>query len=159
MRTPLPSHDDARAALKHAHKKENARCSDEVAIEAPRQSNRDFRRAVLMLEASCVQNFMPSLPTQLTDWESRAHQLASEIACEQSLQKLISARDKPHGLLINFMPADAVLKTLAIESCKNLDEELKHKVVEAAAFHQHMIVLVQRNLSFRGTHCKEHGCS
>jgi len=146
LRIPSPSHDDIYTVLKHICKKENVCCSDEVAIEVSRQSNRNLRRAVLMLEASYVQNSIPSLPVQRTDWELYIQQLASDITREQSPQKLISAREKLYELLINCIPADTILKTLAIELCKNLDEELKHEVMEAAAFYEHRIALGSKEI-------------
>ena len=48
--------------------------------------------------------------------------------------------------MINCIPVDTILKTLAIELCKNLDEELKHEVMEAAAFYEHRIALGSKEI-------------
>ena len=76
---------------------------------------------------------------QKTDWELYISQLAIEILKEQSPQKLLAAREKLYELLINCIPADVIIKTLALELCKTLDDSLKHEVIEWAAFYEHRI--------------------
>ena len=78
-------------------------------------------------------------PIQRTDWELYIVQLAAEITREQSPQRLLAAREKLYELLINCIPADVIIKTLAMELMKNLDDDLKHEVIEAATFYEHRI--------------------
>ena len=66
-------------------------------------------------------------------------QLASDITKEQSPQRLLAAREKLYELLINCIPPDVIIKTLAMELMKNLDDSLKHEVIEVAAFYEHRI--------------------
>ena len=122
-------------------RKEQFTLPDELAINIARQSGRNLRRAVLMLEACKVQqhNLTPNQPVQRTDWELYISQLAVEITREQSPQKLLAAREKLYELLINCIPADVIIKTLALELIKNLDDSLKSEVIEWAAFYEHRI--------------------
>ena len=84
---------------------------------------------------------------QKTDWELYITQLASEITKEQSPQRLMAAREKLYELLINCIPASMIIKTLAMELMKNLDDELKqHDVLEAAAFYEHRISLESKDI-------------
>eukprot|EP00957_Ditylum_brightwellii_P022196 1674556-Ditylum_brightwellii.AAC.1 len=53
----------------------------------------------------------------------------------------MAAREKLYELLINCIPADVIIKTLALELTKNLDESLKHEVIEWAAFYEHRIAM------------------
>ena len=143
IRIPSPSHDDIHTVLKHISKKENVTCSDELAVTISKQCNRNLRRGLLMLEASYIQN---STTPQRTDWELYIESLAADIIREQSPQKLITAREKLYELIINCIPAQTILKTLAVELCRSLDEELKHEVMEAAAFYEHRIALGSKEI-------------
>lgn len=139
IRVPAPSHDTICDVLKSISRKEQFTLPDELAINVARQSGRNMRRAVLMLEACKVQQntLTADQPVQRTDWELYIAQLAVEITREQSPQKLLAAREKLYELLINCIPADIIIKTLAVELIKNLDDSLKAEVIEWAAFYEH----------------------
>ena len=127
--------------LKLVSRKEQFTLPDELAINIARESDRNIRRAILMLEACKVQQniLTADQPIQKTDWELYISQLAMDCAREQSPQKLLAAREKLYELLINCIPADVILKTLAMEVMKNLDDSLKHEVIEWAAFYEHRL--------------------
>ncbi|KAH8071386.1 hypothetical protein JL721_4362 [Aureococcus anophagefferens] len=65
--------------------------------------------------------------------------IASDIAREQSPQRLLATRDMLYELLSKCIPADVILKTLARELLKNLDDEMKAEVLKWAAFYEHRI--------------------
>ena len=46
------------------------------------------------------------------------------------------AREKLYELLINCIPATVILKTLAFHLLNSVDDELKHEIIEAAAFYE-----------------------
>mmetsp|Transcript_35924 Transcript_35924/g.66188 ORF Transcript_35924/g.66188 Transcript_35924/m.66188 type:complete len:161 (-) Transcript_35924:68-550(-) len=127
-------------------RKEKVTLPDELAVNIARESSRNMRRAMLMLESCHVQRrelggdgMTGDQPVQKTDWELYIAQLATEITREQSPQRLLAARERLYELLINCIPADIILKTLALELMKNLDDDLKHEVIEVAAFYEHRI--------------------
>uniref|UniRef100_A0A7S4N9D6 AAA+ ATPase domain-containing protein n=1 Tax=Odontella aurita TaxID=265563 RepID=A0A7S4N9D6_9STRA len=146
IRVPSPSHDDICSVLKTICRKEKKTLPDELAVNIARESSRNMRRAILMLESCHVQRrelggngMTADQPVQKTDWELYISQLATEVTREQSPQRLLAARERLYELLINCIPADIILKTLALELMKNLDDDLKHEVIEAAAFYEHRI--------------------
>lgn len=142
IRIPAPSHDDVCAVLKEVCRKEDVPLPDELAINLARESSRNLRRAILMLESCHVEQgriLKAHHPIQKTDWEMYIAQLASDITKEQSPQRLLAAREKLYELLINCIPPDVIIKTLAMELMKNLDDSLKHEVIEVAAFYEHRI--------------------
>jgi replication factor C subunit 3/5 len=106
-----------------------------------RESSRNLRRALLMLEASHVQHrdsgLTGELPIQKTDWELYIAQLAMDITKEQSPQRLMAAREKLYELLVHCIPATIILKTLVSQLLLNLDDALKQEVLEWAAFYEH----------------------
>ena len=136
----LPGHQICHT-LKHVANKEKVTLPDELALTIARESSRNLRRAILMLETTRVHANSTNLQAsghqiQKTDWEIYITQLATEITREQSPQKLLAAREKLYELLVNCIPASVIIKTLAMELMRNLDDELKHEVMEAAAFYE-----------------------
>ena len=123
--------------LQKVASRESTTLPDELAINIARESSRNLRRALLMLEACHVQK---------RDGFTNIAQLAADITREQSPQKLQAAREKLYELLVNCIPADVILKTLVRELIKNLDDELKKEIIEAAAFYEHRIALGSKEI-------------
>jgi len=83
---------------------------------------------------------------QKTDWELYITQLATEITREQTPQRLMAAREKLYELLVSCIPATIILKTLARELMRNLDDSLKLEVTEWAAFYEHRIAMGSKEI-------------
>ena len=142
-------HEQICTVLQKVASCENTTLPDELAVNIARESSRNLRRALLMLEACHVQQrdgLTKDQPVQKTDWELYIVQLAAEITREQTPQKLQAAREKLYELLVNCIPADVILKTLVRELMKNLDDDLKKEVIEAAAFYEHRIALGSKEI-------------
>jgi replication factor C subunit 3/5 len=58
---------------------------------------------------------------------------------EQTPKRLLQVRGKLYELLGNCIPAELIMRTLIMELLKKLDDELKVKVVEYAAFYEHRL--------------------
>ncbi|CAN0426930.1 unnamed protein product, partial [Hapterophycus canaliculatus] len=67
-------------------RKEQLTLPPALAVRVAKASNRNLRRAVLMLEACRVQQypFTEDQEVQMTDWENYITQLARELCLEQS---------------------------------------------------------------------------
>ena len=136
--------------LKQVAKRETLTLPDALAVNLARESDRNLRKALLMLEAAKVQvggselKADQLLPT--TDWELYIHQLAIDITKEQSPQKLMAAREKIYELLVNCIPPSTILKRLVSELLKNLDDSLKLEVIEWAAFYEHRISMGSKEI-------------
>lgn len=141
------------AVLKVVARKESISLPDELAINISRESNRNLRRALLMLE-SCHVTARDESPNALkatqpvphTDWERYISQLAKEIVKEQSPQRLMATREKLYELLINCIPAQVILKTLVMELLNSLDDSIKGEVITWAAFYEHRISLGSKEI-------------
>jgi replication factor C subunit 3/5 len=130
-------------------RRESITLPDELAVNIARESSRNLRRAILMLEACHVQQrdgLSKDQPVQRTDWELYIRQIAIDITKEQTPQRLMATREKFYELLVNCIPADIIIKTLAMELMKNLDDSLKQEVVEWAAFYEHRIALGSKEI-------------
>jgi replication factor C subunit 3/5 len=130
--------------------KENVTLPNMVAVNLARESDRNLRKALLMLEAANVQaggnaiSESQLLPT--ADWELYIRQLANDVTKEQSPQALMAAREKLYELLVNCIPASTILKTLVGELLNNLDDTVKLEVIEWAAFYEHRLALGSKDI-------------
>ena len=68
-----------------------------------------------------------------------AQEIAGLILKEQSPKRLFEVRGKLYELLVNCIPAELILRRMATELLPKLDDELKHKLVEHAAFFEHRL--------------------
>jgi replication factor C subunit 3/5 len=139
--------DEIATILVQTAKKEGISCPPDLAMRIGQQSERNLRRALLMLEATKMQcppnqqsNLSPDLQVPLPDWELFICRLAREIMSDQTPTKLLQAREMLYELLTNCIPADVILITLTRELMKSLDDVLKHEVAYWAAYYEHRIV-------------------
>jgi len=151
IRIAAPTEDEIAKVLKTVAKRENVGLPNSVAINLARESNRNLRKALLMLEAANVQSSgsgaIPEnqyLPT--ADWEIYIRQLATDITKEQSPQTLMIAREKLYELLVNCIPASTILKSLTGELLNNLDDSVKLEVIEWAAFYEHRLAMGSKDI-------------
>jgi replication factor C subunit 3/5 len=142
IRVPAPSHESICMILNKVSKKEACgTLPEELAMRVAQHSDRNLRRALLMLEACRVQQhpFTADQEVKVADWEEYIGKLASMLIEEQSPQRLVLARDMLYELLTNCIPPDVILKTLLRELLPKLDDQLKHEVVYWAAFYEHRV--------------------
>lgn len=70
---------------------------------------------------------------------SVVQEIANFILQEQSPKRLYEVRGKLYELLVNCLPPELILRRLALELFRKLDDELRHKVSELAAFYEHRL--------------------
>ena len=142
IRVPAPSHEIICTILNKVSKKEACgTLPEELAMRVAQHSDRNLRRALLMLEACRVQQhpFTADQEVKVADWEEYIGKLATMLIEEQSPPRLVLARDMLYELLTNCIPPDVILKTLLRELLPKLDDQLKHEVVYWAAFYEHRV--------------------
>lgn len=146
IRVAAPSADEIVKVLNHVAKKEGVRLPEELAANIAAKSNRNLRRAVLMLEACNVhqRNMKPDQPVQLCDWEYYIHETADKILKEQSPARLLEVRGRLYELIVHCIPPEVVLKALTIELIANLETNLKVEVSGIAAHYEHRMQLGQK---------------
>ena len=149
IRVGAPTNDETCDVLQAVAKKQKITLPDELAINIARESSRNLRRSILMLEACHVQKrdgLTADQPVTKTDWEMYIAQLATDLIQEQSPAKLMAAREKLYELLVNCIPANVILKTLVQELTRNLDNSLKKEIFEWAAFYEHRLALGSKDI-------------
>eukprot|EP01027_Heterolobosea_sp_BB2_P016213 GEZU01023104.1.p1 GENE.GEZU01023104.1~~GEZU01023104.1.p1 ORF type:complete len:442 (-),score=75.48 GEZU01023104.1:121-1368(-) len=104
-------------------------------------SDRNLRRALLMMEASKVEQypFKDDQQVRVPDWERFIEDIAKDLINEQSAQKIYDTRGKLYELLANCIPPELIIKQLSSELMKKLDNELKQEVAHWSAFYEHRL--------------------
>jgi replication factor C subunit 3/5 len=148
IRVAAPTNEEICSVLQEVVKKEQLKIPPELATKIADHSGRNLRKAILTMEACRIQQypFTADQAVQVADWERYIAGMAREIAKEQSPQKLLQTREKLFELLTNCIPADEIIKCLAKELMKVLDDELKHEVMHWAAFYEHRMQLGSKEI-------------
>uniref|UniRef100_A0A7R9U8Q8 AAA+ ATPase domain-containing protein n=1 Tax=Pinguiococcus pyrenoidosus TaxID=172671 RepID=A0A7R9U8Q8_9STRA len=148
LRVPLPQHEQVCDVLAAICRKKRLDLPPEFARSLSEHSNRNLRRAILLLEAAYVQSYPFSRDQAVTplDWEAHIAILAKELSREQTPAKLLRARQMLYELLTNCIPGDVILDKLTQELLKNLDAQLKPEITRWAAFYAHRIAMGSKEI-------------
>jgi replication factor C subunit 3/5 len=138
LRIASPTQPEVMSVLSDIASKEKIELPKAFAAKVARASDRNLRRAILMLEASKVQSY-PFTPTQVPqamDWQRYIDTLAGDVVISQSPQALLAARSKLYQLLINCIPPDVILNNLCMRLVDKAPNDFaRHELVAwATAF-------------------------
>jgi len=141
IRVSAPTHQEIIQVLNMVSKKEGIILPVELAKRIAEQSERNLRKALLMLESARVKQypFQPDQTIDKADWEEFIAQLGKEIVEEQSPKRLIAVRSKLYELLTHCIPPEIIIRNLVLILLTKLDSELKHEVIKWAAFFEHRL--------------------
>lgn len=111
----------------------------ELAERMATQSDRNLRRAILLLEATRAQQypFTANQKIMELDWQIYLRETANQILSDQTPAKLEKVRDRLYELLAQGIPPDTIFKTLVENLVKKCDMSLKAKTVEFACIYEH----------------------
>jgi len=117
VRVPAPTPAELGGLLAGVAKKEGLTLPPELAARVAAASGRSARRALLCLEACRAASypFSPSQPVERPDWESYVSEIAAAALADPSPKALYTARGQVYELLVNCIPPEVVLRTLAAE--------------------------------------------
>lgn len=120
-------------------KNENITIPKELAERIAHQSDRNLRRAILLLEATRAQQypFTTNQRVMELEWQLYLRETANQILSEQTPAKLEKVRERLYELLAQGIPPDTIFKTLVENLVKKCDMSLKAKTVEFACLYEH----------------------
>jgi replication factor C subunit 3/5 len=143
IRIPAPTHDELADLLVATAKKEQCNCDKDLATKVAISSERNMRRALLMLEAMRVQcgnrHMTNDVPVQLPDWSVYINQVAKVCLEDASPAGLLKVRDMLYSLLSNCIPPDVIITHLAKELIKATDDAVKHEIAYWAAYYENRL--------------------
>lgn len=112
IRVPLATEEEIFTVLKTICHKENITTfTDGYVRDIIRQSERNLRRAVLMLEVAAMHQF-PPVKTLSLPWQAQCAEIVEQVLKSQGMGCLLTARELLYELLTSLIPADLILLTL-----------------------------------------------
>ncbi|XP_015115822.1 replication factor C subunit 3 [Diachasma alloeum] len=139
VRVPAPTIPEIKSILQLVAKKEGLNLPEGLAENVASASERNLRRAILMLEACKVEQYPFTNDQKITepDWQVFLRKTATMMVAEQTPRKLLDIRGRLYELLTHAIPSDLIFKGLLQECIKNCDLPLKSEIVAAAAEFEH----------------------
>ncbi|KAI9550505.1 hypothetical protein GHT06_006741 [Daphnia sinensis] len=143
IRVPAPTQEDVIKVLQMVSKKEGIILPDEFAIRLAEKSERNLRRALLMLEACKVQQYPLNAKQEIVepDWEVYLRETGQKMVSEQSPKALLEVRGRIYELLSHCIAPEMIIKKLLREILKNCDGQLKAEITSMAAYYEHRLCL------------------
>ncbi|DBA04349.1 TPA: hypothetical protein N0F65_002111 [Lagenidium giganteum] len=139
IRIGAPAKNEICNILQAVCSKEGLNYSAPLGNEIANKSDRNLRRAILMLETCRVQcyPFAADQVIQLPAWEEYICSLAKVVLQDQSPAGLLKSREMIYELMANCIPSEVILKVLCRELMSRLDDDLKHELMHWAAYYEH----------------------
>lgn len=129
-------------------RKESLQLPEELALNIAKSSDRNLRRAILMLEACKVQKYPFSKTQEVPqiDWQRFLSETANQILFEQTPQKLEQVRDRLYELLSQGIPPDVIFKGLVQILTKSCDIDIKAEVLSFASLYEYRMQLGSKQI-------------
>lgn len=144
MRIAAPSTAEITRVLQFVATKEKIKLPDALAVRIATDSQRNLRRAILMLETVYAGNPQPDadlVKIPPPDWEAYTAALAQKILQKQAPDQILVVRTGLYELITHCLPPSLILKTLLFELLKNVDDTVKRDLIKWAAFYEHRLRL------------------
>lgn len=145
IRVPSPSIDSIIKVLGEIASAEDVEIQDREAVLAniADASQRNLRRAILMLEAMYAQNpqLTSSSPVPVADWEQVIDRMAGDIVRVHTVQKISDIRGTTYELIARCVPPAIILKTLTLMILRKVSSNVAPQIIEIAAKFDHRLRL------------------
>ena len=141
LRVASPTEEEIVSILQYICREKNLKISQTFAKRVAESSDRNLRRAILILQSAYMHKypFSDDLPIPKTDWEKVVSQISSFIVEQQSPHTLINARALFYDLLSRCIPPELILRKLTTEVLALCDSRVKYSVAKWAAFYDHRL--------------------
>ena len=148
IRVCSPTNKDVADTLQSVCAREQIRVPQTFTDSIARKSQRNLRRALLMVQAchtqKCPLQDGGALP--LPDWERFVSIVANNICQSQTPQQLLTIRAQLYELAANCVPAKVIIKSLLQVLLNKVDSDLKYEVVHWAAHYEHQLNLGSKGI-------------
>ncbi|KAI5288876.1 Replication factor C (RF-C) subunit, partial [Ascosphaera acerosa] len=143
VRVPAPTEAEIAEVLDEAVRGEGWDVRKGLNIRIAKESGRNLRKALLMVEAIYAQHqsVTDKTPIPPPDWEALITIIADEVIEERSPQRIMHVRARLYDLLTHCIPPTTIIRTLAFKLIERVDDPLKPKIIKWAAFYEHRIRL------------------
>ncbi|CAF0984613.1 unnamed protein product [Adineta steineri] len=141
IRIAAPTTDEISIVLKKVAKLEGVELPIELANRIGEKSQRNLRRALLMLQTCATQKIPLTKDQQIIepDWEIYLRDTARMISEQQTPQRIFEVRERLYELIAHCIPAEIIFKGLLEELLTNCDDVLKIQITQTAAEYEHRL--------------------
>jgi replication factor C subunit 3/5 len=142
VRVAAPSIDDICSILANICRKENITLPAEMAKNIATTSDRNLRRAILMLEAAKVQKYPFTSNQHIpdVDWKIFLRETAKKIQAEQTPANMIVVRDRLYELLSHGIPTETIFRELVTCLSAKCDIKVKAQIISCASLYEHRLL-------------------
>lgn len=139
IRVAAPSVNEIVGILQNICSNEELELPSELAKRLAEKSNRNLRRAILMLQACKVQQYPFTNNQNIPElnWQTYLKQTAIKILYEQSSEQLLQVRKRFYELIAQGVPPDIIFRGLVRELTKKCDMSIKAKILSNAALYEY----------------------
>ncbi|KAF6020496.1 RfC38 [Bugula neritina] len=148
IRVAAPTKQEMLHVLNEVAHKEGITLPEDVAEKIVVKSERNMRRALLMLEACHVTQkpiskgqAVPSLP-----WQQYIQETAQLAFQDYNSERLMKIRERLYQLQIHLIPSTTIMTTLVDELLEALPGKLKLELVKIAATYEHRLQLGSKDI-------------
>ncbi|CAF4677946.1 unnamed protein product [Rotaria sp. Silwood1] len=141
IRVAAPTINEISKVLKKVAHLEGIQLLNDVANRIGEKSQRNLRRALLMLQTCATQKIPLTKDQQIIepDWEIYLRDTARMIGEQQTPQRILEARERLYELIAHCIPAEIIFKGLLEELLANCDDILKIQITHIAAEYEHRL--------------------
>jgi len=143
IRIGAPTIEEIAKVLSDVAYMEQFELPNDLAYEISNKSNRNLRRALLMLQTTKTKSFTDNKPLSTMsfiftpEWERAIDNIANMALEEPSPKRLKLLREKVNELLVACIPSDLIFRRLTDKLVNKVDNVLNAEFARCAAFHQH----------------------
>lgn len=136
VRVAAPTEEKISEILLHVAKKETINLTSECARKIAAMSERNLRRALLMLESMKIAN---NDKIVLPQWQTFIKRMAESILKAQNVSTLQDMRSNFYELQLHLIPPETIIIYLVAEILPNVDAKIKAQLIELAAHYEHLM--------------------
>ncbi|KAI9273612.1 DNA clamp loader [Sporodiniella umbellata] len=139
IRVSRPEVDEVAGTLLNVATKEDIKLPKKLATDIAIHSAKNMRASLLALESTAVRHSDLTKVTQMDDldWEVTISLIVNAILKEQTPNSLLAIRPLLYELIVKYIEPTVILKKITFGLLKKIDNSLKPKIVEKAAYHEH----------------------
>ncbi|KYQ93418.1 replication factor C subunit [Tieghemostelium lacteum] len=142
IRIPAPTTSEMEKVLTKVAKAEKFDIPPKLMTNLITHANGNLRYALLLLEAHKAKGYpFQTCDLYQLDWEKYISMISGEITTDQTPEKLSSIRAKLYELIGHCIPPELIIKNLALELIKVVDQSVKFEIIYWASFYEHRMQL------------------
>ncbi|CAI5448429.1 unnamed protein product [Caenorhabditis angaria] len=147
VNVPAPTENDISLIIRDVLNRERVEMPEAVIEQIIKKSERNLRRALLMAEATRMQNgntINDNFIVPKPEWETYIEETAKLILSKQSSEIVAKVRERIYEVLSRCIPPNIIFNKLLEFLLPKCADEIVSEIVSEAAYFEHRLVLGQK---------------